>query len=89
MHGNNCSPGYFYTKNASNEISGVIELSFINKNLASKARISDAQSFPKRGDQKNCKHVNKNEFFYLDKKAIYKYRKIEFINRVLNILNPN
>lgn len=54
LHANNCSPGMFQTQHLNGNMSRVVELTFINKNLVTHAALSANQSYPLPGDMENC-----------------------------------
>lgn len=62
LHENNCHGKTFTAPNATGEISELIQLSFINRNLIKKASLSDDQSHPSSLDQPNCAYKDEHRF---------------------------
>ena len=62
VHGNNCVPYTFVTKQSNGIITKVLELTFINKSLVSKFQISNNQSHPLPIDMPNCPNKEETKF---------------------------
>lgn len=62
IHGNNCGWETFTSKNLKGRMPRLLELSYINKNLVSKANIDPNQLHPSKADLPTCK--NKNELVF-------------------------
>jgi len=69
VHGNNCGWESFVTNNSKGKIPKLLELTFINKNLVTKAKISDDQSHPSKLDMPNCNHKKDFDFEVLIEKS--------------------
>ncbi len=54
LHANICTLNTFKTKYSNGEVSRVLELTFINKNLVTNAALSENQSYPLPIDMENC-----------------------------------
>ncbi len=54
LHANNCALSTFKTKYSNGDVSRVLELTFINKNLVTNAVLSENQSYPLPADMENC-----------------------------------
>lgn len=62
VHANNCALSLFKTKYSNGEISRILELSFINKNLVVNAVLSENQIHPLPIDMENCPTYPLNRF---------------------------
>jgi len=61
VHGNNCCSKRFTTKYSSGEIPRVLEITFINKSLVTRAVLSEHKKYPLPIDMKNSKSNSKRK----------------------------
>jgi hypothetical protein len=65
IHGNNCSDEVFAAKNSKGDISRLLQLTYVNKNLVKRAYISEDQSHPSKFDLPNCSEKEEHKFTIL------------------------
>jgi hypothetical protein len=85
LHANNCALSTFKTKYSNGDVSRVLELTFINKNLVTNAVLSENQSYPLPADMENCHTypLTKFEIIFLN---IIILKEIFIINFIFIIL---